>query len=400
MELNDLQQTRLAKLEQLRASGHEPYPARVSRSHTVAELRAQFAALETDQTRVQVVGRIMLRRPTGGSTFAQISDDSGRVQLFLSKKDLGADTYKQFVDTTDLGDIVAVEGYAFHTRTGEPTVFVERWQMAAKALSPLPDKHSGLHDTETRLRQRYVDLVANPEVRDRFRVRAKIVQATRRFLDERDFLEVETPMLHPIYGGAAAKPFKTYHNQLHQDLYLRIAPELYLKRLIVGGFERVYEIGKGFRNEGVDRFHNPEFTMLEVYQAFTDYHGMMALTEQLVAFIAQTVLGSTSLTYGDQVINLAPPWPRITMRDAILAHTAIDIAVATTHEALVAAIGERGLHVDRKPTWAKLVDELFRSTASRIWCNRTSSPTTRSRCRRWPSASPTAPTTLSASRPL
>lgn len=232
--------------------------------------------------------------------------------------------------------------------------------MLTKTLTPLPNKGEGaLSDVETRLRQRYVDLIVNPEVRETFRVRARLISALRRFLDEAGFLEVETPVLQPIYGGAAARPFKTYHNQLHQDLYLRIATELYLKRLIVGGFERVYEIGKVFRNEGVDRFHNPEFTMLECYQSFADYHDMMRLTESLVAFAAREVHGTTSLQFVDATIELAPPWPRITMQEAILERTGIDIALETTLEALSAAIGREALHVDRKPTWGKLVDELF-----------------------------------------
>ncbi|HSH82826.1 MAG TPA: lysine--tRNA ligase, partial [Herpetosiphonaceae bacterium] len=210
-----------------------------------------------------------------------------------------------------------------------------------------------------RLRQRYVDLIVNEEVRETFRTRARLVAALRRFLDEAGFIEVETPVLQPLYGGAAARPFKTYHNQLHQELYLRVATELYLKRLIVGGFERVYEIGKDFRNEGVDRFHNPEFTVLECYQAFADYHTMMRLTEEMVAFAAREVLGTTSLRFGESTIDVAPPWARISMRDAISEMTGIDIGEADTLEALTAAIREQNLKVDAKPTWAKLVDELF-----------------------------------------
>jgi lysyl-tRNA synthetase class 2 len=296
----------------------------------------------------------------GGSSFAHLADESGRIQIFLSKKDLDPETYRRFVDLTDLGDIIGVRGYAFRTRTGERTVFVQDWQMLTKSLSPLPNKGEGtLNDVETRLRQRYVDLVVNQEVRETFRVRARLVSAIRRFLDGTGFLEVETPVLQPLYGGAAARPFKTYHNQLHQELYLRIATELYLKRLIVGGFERVYEIGKVFRNEGVDRFHNPEFTMLECYQAFADYNDMMRLTEEMVAYAARKVHGTTTLRFGDQQIELAPPWSRVTMQEAILERTGIDIAQEMTLEALGAAIAANNLHVDRKPTWAKLVDELF-----------------------------------------
>ena len=360
MELNELQQTRLAKLERLRAEGFEPFPARGERDHTVQAVLDNFDELEQSQAPLALAGRIMLRRVHGGSSFARIADESGHIQIFLSKKDLGAEPYRRFVDLTDLGDIIGVHGYAFRTRTGERTIFVQEWRMLAKALTPLPNKGEGvLNDIETRLRQRYVDLIANEEVRETFRIRARLIGALRRFLDEAGFLEVETPVLQPIYGGATARPFKTYHNQLHQELYLRVATELYLKRLIVGGFERVYEIAKDFRNEGVDRFHNPEFTMLECYQAYADYRDMMRLTEEMVAFAARQVLGTTVLRFSGLELDVAPPWPRVTMRELILQHSGIDIAQVTTLEGLVAEIKSRGLQVDWKPTWAKLVDELF-----------------------------------------
>jgi lysyl-tRNA synthetase class 2 len=361
MQLNDLQQTRLDKLHALREVGIDPFPARVHRSHSTHEVLTQFAALEQSRETVAIAGRIMLRRVMGGSAFAHLADGSARMQIFLSKRDLGADDFKRFVNTTDMGDIIGVIGHAFRTKTGEPTVFVERWQMLAKALNPLPEKHVGLTDVEARLRQRYVDLLANDEVRDTFRARAHVISAMRRFLDERGFVEVETPMLQPVYGGAAARPFVTHHNQLHQDLYLRIAPELYLKRLIVGGFERVYEIGKAFRNEGVDRFHNPEFTIMECYQAYADYNDMMELVEQMIVRIVREVTGGTTLTFGDQTVDVAPPWPRVTMRDAIMERTGIDIATTTTPEGLVDAIKANNLQVDRQPTWAKLVDELLKT---------------------------------------
>lgn len=360
MELNDLQKTRLAKLERLREAGVDPYPPRVERSHTARAVLDQFDTLAEGQAPLALAGRIVLRRPSGGSAFANLADGSGRIQIFLSKRDIGAEQFKLFVDTTDLGDIIGVEGYAFRTRTGEPTIFVQRWRMLSKALNPLPEKWEGLKDVEQRLRQRYVDLAVNEEARQTFRIRAAVVGTMRRLLDERGFLEVETPILQPIYGGAAARPFVTHHNQLHQDLFLRIAPELYLKRLIVGGFERVYEIGKAFRNEGVDRFHNPEFTIMECYQAFADYHDMMALVEDLVVACAREITGGTQLSYGGQTVDLTPPWPRVTLRDALIERTGIDIALASTLEELVAAIKAHGLHVDRAPTWAKLVDELVK----------------------------------------
>lgn len=360
MELNDLQQARLVKLERLRASGIEPFPARVERTHTARMVLDAFDRLEASQEPLALAGRIMLRRVMGGSSFAHIADETGQIQIFLSKKDLGPELYKLFVDATDLGDIVEAHGYAFRTKSGEPTLFVQGWRMLTKALTPLPNKGEGvLNDVEVRLRQRYVDLIVNEEVRDTFRIRSRLISAMRRFLDGAGFLEVETPVLQPIYGGAAARPFKTYHNQLHQELYLRIATELYLKRLIVGGYERVYEISKVFRNEGVDRFHNPEFTMLECYRAFADYRDMMQLTEDLVASTAREVLGTTVLSFAGTEIDVTPPWPRIRMRDAILEHTGIDILDANSLDSLGQAIATRSLHVDRKPTWAKLVDELF-----------------------------------------
>lgn len=361
MELNELQQTRLAKLEQLRAAGMEPYPPRAERTHTTRDVLGNFEALAESQAALQLTGRIMLRRPGGGATFAHLADEAGRIQIFLSKKDVGSDAYKLFVNTSDLGDIIGVTGYAFRTKTGEPTLFVQQWRMLSKAINPPPEKWAGLSDVEVRLRQRYVDLMVNDEVRETFRTRARLITTIRRFMDERGFLEVETPMLQPIYGGAAARPFITHHNQLHQDLYLRIAPELYLKRLIVGGFERVYEIGKAFRNEGVDRFHNPEFTIFECYQAYADYHTMMALVEDMVVYCARELTGGTKLTFGEQAVDVTPPWPRITMRDAILERTGIDIAATTTLEALVAEIKAQNVQVDRQPTWAKLVDELMKT---------------------------------------
>lgn len=359
MELNELQRTRLAKLEQLRAAEVDPFPPRVERTHTARQVLENFEQLAITQQPLAITGRVMLRRVMGGSSFAQIADESGSIQIFLSKRDLGSAAYKLFTETTDLGDILGVTGYAFRTKSGEPSIFVQRWQMLAKALSPLPEKHAGLSDIETRLRQRHLDLIANQDVREIFRKRTRIVKAMRRFLDERGFLEVETPVLQPIYGGAAARPFVTYHHQLHQQLYLRIATELYLKRLIVGGFERVYEIGKVFRNEGVDRFHNPEYTLLECYQAYADYRDMMELTEQMVAEVAHEVTGSTTLAFGSHTINVTPPWPRVPMRDAIMEYTGIDIASVKTFDALTSAIKEQGLQLDHKPTWAKLVDELF-----------------------------------------
>ncbi len=361
MEFNDLQQTRYEKLRQFQAAGIDPFPARVpERTHTVAALQAAFDALLASQATVTIMGRLRTRRIMGKSSFAHLADDSGSFQAFLSKRDVGDEPFDRFVDLVDLGDFIAVTGYAFTTKTGEPSVHVTSWTMLSKAITPPPDKREGqFSDSEARQRQRYIDLSANPEVRETFRIRARLISAMRRYLDEKGFLEVETPVLQPIYGGAAARPFKTHHNQLHQDLFLRVATELYLKRLIVGGFDGVYEIGKDFRNEGVDRFHNPEFTMLEVYQAFADYTDMMTLTEGMLAYAAEQIFGSTTLDFQGTPIELAGPWPRITMRDAIHTQTGVDIRECRELETLREAIREAGLKVDYKPTWAKQVDELF-----------------------------------------
>ena len=361
MELNDLQQTRREKMDALIAAGIEPFPARVpQRTHTLSQLRTHFESLMADAAPVTIMGRIRTRRVMGKSSFAHLNDEHDSFQIFLSKRDVGDVPFDQFVDYIDLGDIIAVTGTPFVTKVGEPSIHVTSWTLLSKAITPPPDKREGhFSDQEARQRQRYIDLAVNPEVREIYRVRAKLISSMRRYLDERGFLEVETPVLQTLYGGAAARPFVTHHNQLHQDLYLRIATELYLKRLIVGGFDGVYEIGKDFRNEGVDRFHNPEFTMLEVYQAYTDYQGMMNLTEGMIATAAQEIFGTTELTYQEHTVNLAAPWTRMTMRDALLQHTDIDIAECRDLETLHAAIKEASLKVERKPTWGKQIDELF-----------------------------------------
>ena len=359
-ETSDQRALRIAKLERLRERGIDPYPPRATRSHTAAEAIAAYeAAAEGESVAVQVAGRLMAVRVMGKSTFAHIADGSGRVQLYLRQEDVGEDAYELFRRDIDLGDFVGVRGRMFRTRTGEVTVHVEGFELLAKALLPLPEKWHGLRDVETRYRQRYLDLIANPEVRQVFITRSRIISAIRRFLDGRGFLEVETPVLQPLYGGAAARPFTTYHNALDRSLYLRIADELYLKRLIIGGFDRVYEIGHNFRNEGISTEHNPEFTVIELYQAYADYHDMMRLVEELYSTVAQEVLGSTGITYQGKAIDLTPPWRRVTMRDAILEQTGVDIEVYRDLESLRQAAQNRDLPVAQKPNWGKMVEELF-----------------------------------------
>ncbi|MFV9503071.1 MAG: lysine--tRNA ligase [Oscillochloridaceae bacterium umkhey_bin13] len=360
MELNDLQQQRATKLERLRAAGIEPFPTHTARTHTVAEVLAAFDQLTEASATVTLAGRIVgARRVMGKIAFAHIEDGSATIQLWLSRADLGDAWFERFRDDLDSFDIVEATGTLRRTKTGEPSLFVASLSLLTKTINPPPEKWAGLQDVEERHRQRYLDLIVNPEVRQVFRARAAAITAMRRVLDDRGFLEVETPVLQPLYGGAAARPFTTYHNALGETLYLRIATELYLKRLIVGGFPGVYEIGKNFRNEGVDRSHNPEFTMMECYQAYADYDAMMVLVEDLMRAMGLAVNGSTVAQYQGHAIDFGPTWPRLPMAEAILAQTGIDMRTASTLEALQAAMRTAGLRIDPKPTWAKQVDELF-----------------------------------------
>lgn len=356
--LDDLERERYKKIERLRSRGIEPYPLRSSRTHTVQRAREAFEHSE-ELGAVRLVGRLTANRWTGKITFADLRDGTGRIQLFLRQDALGEETYKNFLKDFDLGDLIGVEGTLFRTKTGEITVAAQSLQMLAKAIAPMPEKWHGLKDIETRYRQRYLDLMSSEEVRRVFTVRAKIITAMRQYLDSHGFIEVETPVLQPLYGGALAKPFVTHHNELERDLYLRIATELYLKRLLVGGFERVYEIGKDFRNEGVDAVHQPEFTMMECYQAYADYYGIMQLVEELYCTCAMSALGTLQFTYEGKEVDLTPPWRRLTIRDAILEATRIDIEVDADLETLRARIKEKELHVEAHPTWGKQVDELL-----------------------------------------
>ena len=356
-------QTRLDKCNRLRQEGIDPYPARVTRTHTAAQAIAALAEFEEagkgDAPVVAVVGRLLTERAMGGATFAHIADGSGRIQIYLRRDSIGVEAYEAFRHNLDIGDFLAVTGRLFRTRTGEPTVEVASFSLIAKSLSPLPDKFHGLTDVEARYRQRYLDLIVNQDVRELFIQRARIVSAVREYLDSNGFLEVETPILQPIYGGAAARPFITHHNQLDQDLYLRISFELYLKRLIVGGYERVYELGRDFRNEGVSHKHNPEFTQVEFYEAYADYQGIMRRAEEMIAFVAQRVLGSLRLVYGGQEIDLTPPWRRRDLLQAIREESGIDITALPDTESLHRAIIAIGGRPEPKPTRGKLIDYLI-----------------------------------------
>ncbi len=356
--LNDLEKDRYEKVLRLRERGVNPYPLRSKRSHTIADARALFEKGE-DVGVVTLVGRITANRWTGKITFADIRDGSGRIQLFLRQDNLGEETYKQFLKDFDLGDFVQVTGTLFKTKTGELTVQVAEIEMLAKAVAPMPEKFHGLTDKETRYRQRYLDLMVNEDVREVFRTRQRVLTAMRAYLDRNGFIEVETPALQPLYGGALAKPFTTFHNELQRNLYLRIADELYLKRLLVGMFERVYEISKDFRNEGVDATHLPEFTMMECYQAFGDLSDMMKVVEDIFVECALAAQGTLQITYGEHQVDLTPPFARVAMRDAILEKTGVDIYVDDSFDTLSARIEEKHLRVEPQMSWGKLVEKLF-----------------------------------------
>ncbi len=360
-DLLDQEIARRQKLERLRQIGVDPYPPRVQRTHTVAQVLAAYESgeLTADQPPVRLAGRMMSRRVMGKVSFAHIEDGSGRVQVMLQQNVIGAEAYDGFQKHLDLGDIIGVTGAMITTRTGEVTCQASEVSLLTKALKPMPDKWRGLRDPEIRQRQRYLDLLANPETRDVFRLRAAIVRAIRDYLDGQDFLEVETPILQPIYGGAAAEPFVTHHNYLHQDLFLRISFELYLKRLLVGGYDRVYEIGRDFRNEGISYKHNPEFTQLEFYEAYTDYYGVMQRTEEMLCFVAEQVTGGRTLRWGEQVIDFTPPWPRLPLRQAILDASGIDYDLHRDADSLRVAMRAQGIDAAADASRGKLIDKLL-----------------------------------------
>ncbi|MGD1996668.1 MAG: lysine--tRNA ligase [Anaerolineae bacterium] len=366
MELSNLERQRLEKLERLQSEGLDPYPPRAERTHSAAQAIAAYEA-GGEGLEVTVTGRLRSIRVMGKASFAHVEDESGKIQLLLRVNDLGEESYERFKRDFDLGDFVEATGKLMRTRTGEITIQADHLRMLAKALTPLPwgkeqrtedevVRYSALSDVEERYRQRYADLAVYPRAREIFRIRTRTIAAIRRFLNERGFLEVETPVLQPIYGGAAARPFITHHNQLHEDLYLRISFELYLKRLLVGGYERVYEIGKDFRNEGVSHKHNTEFTMLEFYAAYLDYRDVMDLCEEMVATVAEEVLGTTTVTYQDHTIDLSPPWRRVTLREIILEASGIDYVEHPNAEELAKAMRAIGRQPEPDASWGKLID--------------------------------------------
>jgi lysyl-tRNA synthetase class 2 len=377
-EYTPLEKIRLEKVDALRKAGIEPFPTRARRTHTSRQAIELFEKAEKEAASGQVrdvqatlTGRIRATRPMGKLTFAHIEDGEGRIQLFLRVNELGQEKVELFNERFDLGDFIQASGTLMRTRSGEVTLQVSEYAMLAKAISPLPAakdetledgtvvRHAALEDPELRARQRYADLAVNPEVRETFRLRAAMIRALREFLDGQGFLEVETPILQPIYGGAAARPFTTHHNQLKQDLFLRISFELYLKRLLVGNLEKVYEIGRDFRNEGVSFKHNPEFTQLEFYWAYADYQQVMELTEQMVAHAFQRSRGTMKVTYQGQELDFTPPWRRLSLREGIRQTSEIDIAEHPTAESLYKEIVKTGKRPDPGASRGKLIDFLL-----------------------------------------
>lgn len=347
---------RRQKMEALRAKGIDPFGHRFERTHHARDIVEGFERLEGST--VRIAGRLMAMRSHGKATFADLLDLSGRIQLYAKLDQLGQDAYEVFT-SLDIGDIVGVEGKVFRTRRGEVTVEIGRFDLLSKALRPLPEKWHGLADVDLRYRQRYLDLIVNPEVREVFLKRTAIVRAVRAFLDSRGYIEVETSAMHTIPGGATARPFITHHNALDIDLYLRIALELHLKRLIVGGLEKVYEIGRVFRNEGISTKHNPEFTMLELYEAYADYTDMMNLAEDLIHYVAIQVLGQAKVDYQGNTIDLTPPWPRKTMVEAVRERTGVDFGAIGTDEDARAAARRLGVNIDPQATRGKALSEIY-----------------------------------------
>ncbi|MGI5877119.1 MAG: lysine--tRNA ligase [Christensenellales bacterium] len=354
---NEIIRVRREKLAALRQAGEDPFlQVRYPVTHTSAAILDGFSVL--DGTDVSIAGRIMSRRIMGRASFAHLRDRDGLIQIYVKRDVMGEQAYDAF-KRLDIGDIIGVSGTVFRTQRGEISVQAQQITLLSKSLLPLPEKFHGLRDPDLRYRQRYLDLIMNPEVRNVFITRSRILTAIRKYMDERGYLEVETPVLHNYATNAAARPFKTHHNALDIDMYLRVETELHLKRLIIGGLERVYEIGRIFRNEGMSPRHNPEFTSIEMYEAYTDYHGMMALAEGLVSTVAKETVGGFTVTYGGESIDLTPPWKRMTMIEAVRTHTGVDFDALSTDEEARQAARDHGVAVPPVATWGSVLNEFF-----------------------------------------
>jgi len=365
--IDELRKTRIKKLEAIQKAGFLAYPIKTKRTHRITEALESFANLERTKKEIVLVGRIKSLRVHGGATFFHIEDGKGQIQIFLRKDGIGEKAYQFFIDNFDIGDFIEVTGSLFKTKKGEKTLSASGFKMMSKSLLPLPEKWHGLQDVEERYRKRYLDLIFNPEVKKKFELRSMIIQEIREFLKKEGFLEVETPILQPVYGGAKAKPFKTHLNALDVDLYLRIAPELYLKRLLVGGFEKVFEIGKCFRNEGIDRFHNPDFTMLEFYWAYADYKDLMKLTEKLFEFLLKNVFSSTKISYQGKEMDFKSPWPRLEFSQLIREYAKIDLE-EVNRDALLKKAKELGVKTEKGAEKAEIADEIYKKFCRpKIW---------------------------------
>ncbi len=367
-EESELVAQRRAKVVSLREQGIDPYTNKFRVEHQSADVQRDNPDSENPvSTQYRIAGRIMARRSFGKAAFVQLQDRSGRLQLYVAQKELGAEMFSVF-ESCDIGDIIGVVGTVFFTKTGELSLRVKTLQLLTKSLQPLPEKWHGLKDVETRYRQRYLDLIVNPEVKDVFVKRSQIISLMRTFMQDRGYLEVETPMMQPLAGGASAKPFVTRHNTLKMDLYLRIAPELYLKRLVVGGFERVFEINRNFRNEGISIQHNPEFTMMEFYQAYATYHDLMDMTEEMVCHITREVCGGEVISYGGREVDLTAPWQRLTVREAIVKYADISAEDLEDHAKALAYARSLGLDFDDSVGHGKLLTEIFDEVAEpQLW---------------------------------
>ncbi|UCF87275.1 MAG: lysine--tRNA ligase [Nitrospiraceae bacterium] len=364
-EINELIQERIKKLEKLKGLGIDPYGGPFAVKDKVSDIVKNYGTankevLEEKEKNCTIAGRVVSFRGFGKASFAHIQDATGKMQVYFKKDELGSNY--DILKNIDIGDIIGVKGLLFRTKTDELTIQVDSFSLLCKSLRPLPEKWHGLKDIEIRYRQRYLDLIVNPHVRDAFFTRSKVIHAIRNFFDDRDFIEVETPMMHQVPGGATARPFKTHHKALGIDLYLRIAPELYLKRLLVGGYEKVYEINKNFRNEGISTRHNPEFTMLEFYIAYVDYQYLMDFTEELITYLCREIIGDLRIPYGEngkEVIDFTPPWPRLSMQDA-MEQQGIDAAVFSDIEKAREVALKNNIDISDKVTHGKILDEIFK----------------------------------------
>lgn len=365
--IGELKKIRLKKLDAMKKAGILSYPRLTKRTHKISDALRNFSSLARSKKEIILTGRMKSKREHGKSTFLHIEDGSGKIQAYFKEDKLGEKGYKFFLDNFDVGDFIEVRGILFKTKKGEQTIEASGFKVLAKSLLPLPEKWHGLKDIEERFRKRYLDLIFNPEIKKKFEIRSRIIKEIREFLETEGFLEVETPVLQPIYGGAKARPFKTHHEALNLPLYLRISPELYLKRLIVGGFEKIYEIGRVFRNEGIDRSHNPDFTSLEFYWAYADYKDLMKLTEKLFEKVVKKSCGKLEIEYEGKKINFKAPWPRVEFSQLIKKYTKINLEEINT-KALKKEAQKFGVSIETNLEKAEIADSIFKKTClPKIW---------------------------------